>query len=98
MKYPVLILCFIIDSKTQKECLSPAVFDLDLNKIVRFYKSEDGFTYIKYIDQDGYYKLGVRFWEFLEKIKEYNNLNLELEELVKMYDKDSPDDLLLNGI
>lgn len=98
MKYPTLVLLICIDIKTNKEYMAPAVLDLDIDNIRRFYKSGDGFVWVAFKDEGGYFKVGISFWEFLEKIKDKNNIDMSLEDLIKQYDKDSPDDIFLNGV
>lgn len=99
MKYPVLLQMFVTHPDSGEQVVVPVVIDLDLGSIERFYKcAEDGFTFILFKEENGYYKLALRFWDFLEKIKIYNDLDMDLEELIRTYDKGSADDFLMNDI
>lgn len=98
MKYPTVLMYETYNSLTGESSVFPGVFDMDIESMTRFYKSKGGSTFVKFKDEEGYMKFLCSFWDFLSMVKDKNNLDISIEDLVKLYDKDSLDDLLLNGI
>lgn len=93
----ILVLRELYDNITNQSYQRPMLMDLDLDNYLYVYKTLDNFTMIE--THSGLsVKVLVSFWDLLKQFKEYNDLDVSMEELVKIYDKGSSDDFLMNGI